>query len=316
MTHKKWLSWLFKCALTTGGFYLALRQVSWTDIASALTTQQKPYLIIAFLAICTQILLGGVRWHLLLRILTPEKPPIYLSIRTYFASAFFSIYVPGTLGSDTSRILMLRAQGGSTPHIIASVFFDRIGSMVSVILLVLCFLPKTFAYLSWNSSYAIGISITGFIISALSLWLLKASSSTIINLPRLVKLRTIIQPMTILFQHPFAICASLLVGVCAHIAYCLCIYMLAMSLSIPLSVTACLTLIPFIMLLTSLPISISGWGIREVGMTGALALASVTATNAVLISVQAGLLATLVCLIGGIIYLTNKKSRLNKRADN
>ncbi len=306
MTHKKWLSWLFKCALTAGGFYLALRGVDWADIQTALATQQTHYLAISFVCLCTQITLGGIRWYILLRVFTPDKLDFFRTIRTYFSSAFFGIFMPGTLGSDTSRILMLRAQGSSTTYIIASVFFDRICSMISIILLVFLFLPHTFTYLKWDTDYATRISIAGFVAAALGLWILNISASRLAALPQLIKMRKILLPMTILFQHPLSICTALFFGICAHIAYCLCIYMLALSLSISLSVTACLTLIPFIMLLISLPISINGWGVREMGMTGALALAGVNAASALLISVQVGLLGTAACLLGGIIYLTNK----------
>jgi hypothetical protein len=62
-------------------------------------------------------------------------------------------------------------------------------------------------------------------------------------------------------------------------------------------------LMPPVMLLVALPISAGGWGVREGAMVAVLALVGVGSEPALLLSVELGLLWTLVSLPGGAIWL-------------
>jgi len=64
-----------------------------------------------------------------------------------------------------------------------------------------------------------------------------------------------------------------------------------------------LILIPPVVLLAALPISIGGWGVRENAMIIALAPIGVAAGSALLIAVQLALLASLLSLPGGVIWM-------------
>jgi hypothetical protein len=62
-------------------------------------------------------------------------------------------------------------------------------------------------------------------------------------------------------------------------------------------------LMPPVMLLVALPVSAGGWGVREGAMVAALALVGVGREPALLLSIELGLLWTLVALPGGAIWL-------------
>jgi hypothetical protein len=63
------------------------------------------------------------------------------------------------------------------------------------------------------------------------------------------------------------------------------------------------------MLLVALPISAGGWGVREGALVAALALVGVERASALLLSVELGLIGTLVALPGGAIWLHRCLSR-------
>ena len=73
-------------------------------------------------------------------------------------------------------------------------------------------------------------------------------------------------------------------------------------------------LMPPVMLVVALPISAGGWGVREGAIVAALALTGVGTAPALLLSVELGLIGTLVSLPGGVIWLRRCLSRLNRNA--
>ena len=70
-----------------------------------------------------------------------------------------------------------------------------------------------------------------------------------------------------------------------------------------LSFLDCLVLIPPIVLVSTIPISIAGWGVREAAMITLLALVGVAEADAFVLSVLFGLLTFGLSLPGGIVWI-------------
>ena len=69
---------------------------------------------------------------------------------------------------------------------------------------------------------------------------------------------------------------------------------------LPLTIVDCLLLIPPIMLLTAVPVSISGWGVREGVMVGALSMMGIATEQALALSVLMGFVLLANGLVGGL----------------
>jgi glycosyltransferase 2 family protein len=89
----------------------------------------------------------------------------------------------------------------------------------------------------------------------------------------------------------------------AQVAMALAAYILALGLRVEVGLIGCLALMQPVALLTALPISIGGWGVREAAMIGLFALVGVPAHAALLLSVSLGLLAIVVSLPGAVIWV-------------
>ena len=70
-----------------------------------------------------------------------------------------------------------------------------------------------------------------------------------------------------------------------------------------LSFLDCLVLIPPVVLVSTIPISIAGWGVREAAMITLLALVGVAKADAFVLSVLFGLLTFGLSLPGGIVWI-------------
>ncbi len=81
------------------------------------------------------------------------------------------------------------------------------------------------------------------------------------------------------------------------------IYEVAHGLGLSIGLLECVVLTPPVSLLTVLPISMAGWGVREAGMVAALAFAGVAANDALVVSILFGLLLMLISIPGGVFWL-------------
>jgi len=63
-----------------------------------------------------------------------------------------------------------------------------------------------------------------------------------------------------------------------------------------------------VILVTTLPISIAGWGVREGAMVTAFALVGVPREGALVLSLMLGILGIVMMIPGGVLWLLRRKS--------
>src|SRR5262249_59769002 len=94
-------------------------------------------------------------------------------------------------------------------------------------------------------------------------------------------------------------------GACAGLgAYCI-----ARSLGIAVGPVAMIAVTSMMTLVVALPISVAGWGVREVSLVALLGLLGVDREAALALSVELGLIGTLLSLPGGLVWLTLRDPR-------
>lgn len=81
------------------------------------------------------------------------------------------------------------------------------------------------------------------------------------------------------------------------------VYFLACGMLIELEFKHSLLLMPLIILITILPISIAGWGVREGAMIMLLGLVGMPSEQALALSILVGIVALISGLPGGLIWL-------------
>jgi len=111
------------------------------------------------------------------------------------------------------------------------------------------------------------------------------------------------------FLHPGHAFKVLAWSALGHVNVTLCVYVLALGLNLNVTLMECLALFPPVLLVTTLPISIAGWGVREYAMMKAFSLVGVPSEGALVLSLLFGLVAMAVSLPGGIVWLTSGERR-------
>jgi uncharacterized protein (TIRG00374 family) len=309
-SHSKLFSISVKIGLMLVAFWLALRGMDWNELKQMLRLQNRSIFAEASLLLLAQVLFGAVRWRLILVALSGAGGHIISKIQAlkiYYVSVFFNCCLPGTVGGDVVRVWMVKSDHTPLPLAISSVVIDRMMALLALGVMGGLTLPFL--------SYHIGISawlLTPLfaLLAAFGIWVLFNLDRIILRIPFLRSLHwleNLLHNLRLMFMRPKFSAISILYAVVAHICYCLCAYVLAESLGSPISLLDSFTLVPWVLLIAIIPVSIGGWGLREVAMVYMLGLVGVPKAVAFTLSVQLGLLSIFISIPAGILWLTTRR---------
>jgi uncharacterized membrane protein YbhN (UPF0104 family) len=124
---RKRLLLALKLALTAAAFWLLLSRVELSELAQAARRISAPPLLGAGALQIGNLLLGAVRWRLLLQAYGARPPALASLTRVYFVGAFYNTYLPGAVSGDLVRGVASRrafAHDGATRSM-AVVLIDR-----------------------------------------------------------------------------------------------------------------------------------------------------------------------------------------------
>jgi glycosyltransferase 2 family protein len=294
-----------RCAVSAALMYVVLRHISWPSISKALQDIKTGWVAAASLLILMQFIVASVRWKLVLEAcnIVVALPSV---MRLIFVSAFFNQTLPGTFGGDAARILLLGRANNPWRSSIYSVVIDRATGGTALAGLVLACYPGTATYLHGSNERLalIGISLcclAGFLVIL-----------TIGGLPTpwhytrrlLGKLRPMSSITFRLFSDPIRGPSVLMLSIAIHLLSTCSVWCLAKALSIDMSPAEAIFLVPPVLLVSTIPISIAGWGLRENAMVSLLGYIGVNPSSGLLVSILFGLLLVAFGGVGGVLWMS------------
>ena len=259
-----------------------------------------------------QLVIGAMRWRAVLDAIGAPLP-FARAVRFFFIGAFFSQTLPSSVGGDAVRIYKTWRAGLTLGAAVNGVMLERIAAVVALVALVAAtqpfFLPR------------VGEDTAGWIISAVALSVAATVAGMVVllvldRLPVSLRGWRLVRGLARLgvdarkvFLVPRAAGKALGWGVAGHVNLTLGVYVLALGLKLDVTWVDCIVLFPPALLLTTLPISIAGWGVREGAMVAVFALVGVPTDGALVLSILFGLLDALISLPGGIVWVLSGDRR-------
>lgn len=300
---KRWLPWVLKGGLSVGLIWFVFGKV---DLASAWQQAKEidpAMLAVAYALMVAQIILGAVRWDLVLKALAA---PIRFgrALTIFYIAGFFSLVLPGAVGGDAVRMWKARREGLSLSISINSVMLERLITVFALVLLVAVTQPVLLVRVpdlpgAWVFPAMTVVGLFGM-----------ALLTVLDRLPerlwhwRVVRALAHLAADTrrVLLRPRFGL-PILLVALVGHVNLSLVVYALAVGLGLDVDVIDCMVLVPPVILIMTLPISIAGWGVRETAMVTAFGLVGVEDHAALVLSVIFGLVNMAGVLPGGLVWL-------------
>jgi len=284
--------------------YFAFRGINFAAIQTRLSAIDPFWIFLAVLATIFQIFLGALRWR---EISAACSAPLGTgqAFRYNMIGAFFNQTLPSTIGGDAMRLWLVKQTGAGWRAATYSVLVDRAIGLIALAIIVIVSLPWSYDLVANHRGRialllvdigALGAGIGFLIVGYISWkWLTTFWPTKHVHACSVIANRVIFNRRS----GPKIAVLSISIHVMAVvIAWCA-----VRSISAPAAFEQLFMLVPPIMLITMLPISIAGWGVREATMMVAFGYAGLAQTDGTIVSLLFGATSFVVGAIGGLIWI-------------
>lgn len=303
---KRWLIPVLKLAISILLIGLLLRMVDLQTAWSKLVGVDRGLVLLAAVVLSFQVVVGALRWRAVLRAMDASIS-FFEAIRLLYIGAFFSQVLPSAVGGDLVRIYTIRKSGLSLSAAVNGVMLERLATVQGLVLLVaLCqpFLAHRIGNM-FPASLAVALVIAGAVGTVVIMSLDRLLPSFMSRWRWARGLAFLAADCRQVFLAPWRAAYILATGIVGHVNISVGVWILGLSLGLGdrLGLLECFLLIPPVILLTTLPISLAGWGVREGGMVVALGLVGLPSESALILSILVGLVLAAIALPGGLMWL-------------
>lgn len=299
--------------VSLGLLFLALRGLDVGSLQSRLAGINVGWFGTSIVVTLIQISLGAFRWR---EITERCDAPLTdkQAFRFNMIGAFFNQTLPSTIGGDAMRLWLVGRTGAGWRAATYSVLVDRAIGLIALAVIVVVSLPWSFALIG-DAKGRVALLLVdiaaicgggGFLLLGRVSWpwLKNWWPTRHIHACSIIANRVLFDR----YAGPKITILSLLVHVLTVvIAWCG-----VRAISAPADFEQIFMLIPPIMLITMLPISIAGWGVREATMMVAFGYAGLAPADGTAVSLLFGASSFAVGAIGGLVWIfsAEKESKM------
>ncbi len=264
-----------KILVSAALLYFALRKANFSDLASRIDVASLGWIGLAIAVTFLQIFVGVLRWR---EVSAECGAPLATSqaMRFNLIGAFFNQTLPSSIGGDAVRLWLVARAGAGWRAATYSIFVDRAIGLIALAIIVVASLPWSYNLIGDPHGRSALLFVdfaalaggAGFLILGRLHWpWLKRWWGT------------------------------------HHVHACAVIANRVQSIAAPVMFSQIFQLIPPIMLITMLPISIAGWGVREATMGLAFGYAGLMTNEGINVSLLFGAVSFLVGAFGGLVWI-------------
>lgn len=268
-------------------------------------------ILCAGFVLLVQMGVGGARWWAVMRAIETPLPWFELT-KLFWIGGFFSQALPSSVGGDPIRIYMAYKDGLPLSKAINGVMLERVVTIIGLTILVIAvqpwFVPKLNAETQMLTLTVLAMLGAGTIFGVIVLLYLDRLPEALSKFRIVRGMNALAADSRLLFLRLKGAVLASIFGILTHVNISLCVFFLAMSIGVDVTWLDCMVLMPLVILVTTLPISIAGWGVREGAMVTAFALVGVPGEGALVLSLMLGILGIVMMIPGGGFWLIRRKA--------
>jgi glycosyltransferase 2 family protein len=293
-----------KILVSAALLYFALRKANFSDLASRINIASMGWIAVAIAVTFFQIFVGVLRWR---EVSAECGAPLgaMQAMRYNVIGAFFNQTLPSSIGGDAVRLWLVARGGAGWRAATYSIFVDRAIGLIALAVVIVASLPWSYnligdphgrSALLFVDFAALTGGVGFLILGRLPWpWLKRWWGTHHLHACSVIANRIIFSR-----EHgPKIAVLSVLVHVLAVvIAWCV-----VQSIAAPVMFGQIFQLVPPVMLITMLPISIAGWGVREATMGLAFGYAGLMTNEGINVSLLFGAVSFIVGAFGGLVWI-------------
>jgi uncharacterized membrane protein YbhN (UPF0104 family) len=264
-----------------------------------------PLLAITLVTLLAANLFVSLRWHVILSAEVPS-PGVGRLLKITFVGLFFNQALPTGIGGDAVRAWRCRKLGIGLGAAMRSILLDRACGYLVLVAIYTASLPRLLSILPEARQRASVAAVLGAgLLGLLVLLCLDCLPRAMLRLGVIAPLAELSQESRRLFTHPRRCGIVLGLSILTIGLTILAFKLVANSVGSHLPLADWIMIVPPVSLIQLVPISLAGWGVREVVLVIALAPFGVPAETALATSVLLGLCLVIIGVPGGLLWLTD-----------
>lgn len=259
--------------------------LDWDALARRVEQGHASWMAAAVAAMAAGLLVGAWRWYELLRV--ADVPGSWRSaLRGYMAGAFANNFLPTGFGGDVVRALAVARPGPALARAGTTVIVDRLTALVCLVLLAWLILPLDAAAVPAVLVVALA-AVTTCIVLAL------AASQAAFRFGAVGRVvPAAARPLLAEMRRPLAAFAAdrtlvarvFALGLLYQALVVTGVWCAARAIELELSFALAAVTVPLVLILTLIPVSLAGFGVREGAFVVVLRTVGVEAAEATLLS--------------------------------
>jgi uncharacterized protein (TIRG00374 family) len=307
--RSKSLAYGAKLMISAGGVWFVLKEYDLLSVLPHMLDHGQGWLAVGLGILIVQTAVAAIRWHSILRSLRLPMP-IWAVVQIFYVMAFLNSFLPAGLGGDTLRVWLLRRNALDIMTAVNSVLIDRLVAVFALLIAAAAVQPLI--WLQVGNSFL----LVAVVCSALSM--VAAICAAMFIVPRIhwpifgrlmPMLHAVSRDLRLVFLDISALSTTIVSAFAANLLLVGAACALAYGAGVDVGFLTWLVVMPVVLLVTALPISIGGWGTREIAMVYMLGLFSVPSDLAAAVSIQFGLCSTIASLVGAPVWTMLDQNR-------
>lgn len=308
---KQNLSVIVRLVLSVVLLLLLLTVIDRDALLKAIVSIDVSIYLAGLLAYFGAITFWAVRWNLFIRAAS-EPVNFGRAFATLLMGIFYSMFLPTIVGTDIGRMYELsREEETNNAKVVSTVLLDRLVGLITIAILGAVALVIGYSYTRGDSS--IVLFTTGVLVVLVVGWMLFFNRKFMQRLEMVFRLpvvnrlesswRELYEALYHLHNQPRLLVSALAVSLLFEVVEVVSVIFAATALDIQVQPTYFFIFMPIIWLVTVLPISISGLGLREGAFAFFLTQVGVPASDAVVVSLIYYSYSVVVGVMGGFTLL-------------
>ncbi|MCW5212148.1 flippase-like domain-containing protein [Desulfobulbus sp. TB] len=298
------MQYALKLSFTTILLVIIFRSIHPQEVLEAVTTVSSLHLLAALLTQLASFTIAAYRWQLIVQRLGFQASFVFY-LGSYFKGAFCNQGLPTSIGGDGVRIYDSSKVTGSTEDAFFGVFIDRIIGLSGLLLLNIGALLLNHTLLPPKVYYPLLLILIALVTGLLLLFFLRKFSFFTVG-KYLGFLGRLSACYFQVYSSPPALFSQLGLSLLVHLFSMSTFFFLGHGVGLHFSAQVYLVMVPPVILLTLLPISLAGWGVREGAMVAFFLLIGAEKSQVLTFSLLYGLIL-LIASLPGVLVLMRKK---------
>ena len=320
----KFITLFLKLLLLLGVVLWISQTINFHDVETTLLKTNKALFIIAFLANNLSTIFFTIKWQ---RLASPLRVKSNFTelLKLNYISIFYSSFLPGQFSGELIKGIKLAKKENAMQKVWVPIFIDKITNLLMIFIIgaIAILLDQNFRenksliflILFFTILFAL---ITILLFSETTQELSKIVIRTIMDLLRKFGARNdILKDISVNYieqykKHKYLLAESLLWSMFTKLPHVFSFYFLSESLSLNLNLLQCAWLFSVVSIITLIPISFSGLGIREGALIVIFSKLGIEKYNALSFSLLIFILGLLIAFIGGLLEVFSHETNKNK----